>query len=135
MIYLIRHGKSEDLITSDYDRKLTLEGRKELEDNFKEFKEKFKSDNFKVYCSPYTRARQTAEIFSSIFDCDYEILDQLSFGNSGYDKIINILDDDCDYILIGHQPYISDAIYKMTGRDVPVKRGSIHRVKWCINQI
>jgi phosphohistidine phosphatase len=129
MIYLIRHGKSEDLITSDYDRRLTEEGKKELEENFKSFKKKFKSNNFKVYSSPYTRARQTADIFCSIFDCDYEILDQLSFGNSGYDKIVNMLDDDRDYILIGHQPYISDAIYRLTGRDVAVKRGSIHRVR------
>ncbi len=128
MIYLIRHGKAEPHADSDFDRELTGEGKIELKKNFEEFKKDFKSTNFKVYTSPYTRAVQTAEIFCHVFDTDYEILKELGFGNSGYAKIVRGLDDG-DYILIGHQPYISEAIYELTGLDMPVKKGSIHRVR------
>ncbi len=129
MIYIIRHGKAEPHIKRDFDRELTEKGRVELKKNFEKFKEDFKSKNFKVYTSPYTRAVQTAEIFCDVFDTEYEILEELGFGNSGYADIVNKLGNDMDYILIGHQPYISEAIYKLTGANVAVKKGSIHRVR------
>ncbi|MDO5040617.1 MAG: histidine phosphatase family protein [Peptoniphilus sp.] len=128
MIYLIRHGKAEPHSHSDFDRELTEQGKIELEKNFQEFKKDFKSADFKVYTSPYTRAVQTAEIFCRIFETDYEILEDLGFGNDGYAKVVKSLGDG-DYILIGHQPYISEAIYELTGANVPVKKGSIHRVR------
>ncbi|WP_138159958.1 SixA phosphatase family protein [Peptoniphilus catoniae] len=128
MIYLIRHGKAQSYADSDFNRRLTPEGKAELEENFKNFKESFKSENFKVYSSPYLRAVETAEIFARIFNCDFDILNDLAM-NKDYDKVVNALDDKEDYILIGHEPYISDAIYKLTGSMLKVKKGSIHRVR------
>ncbi|MGO1580944.1 MAG: SixA phosphatase family protein [Peptoniphilaceae bacterium] len=127
-VYLIRHGIAESYAESDFSRELTTEGKIKLREDFEKFKETFGLKDFNLYTSPLVRTRQTAEIFSNVFQCNYEIKEELSAGNR-YDDFIKDLKEDENYILIGHEPSISDAIYKFTGKMIGVSRGSIHRLK------
>lgn len=125
MIYLIRHGIAEAFANSDFERELTTEGKIKAIEGFESFKKYNDLKNFVVYSSPLVRAEQTAEIFCKIFECEYEIKEELSEG-SDYIPFINSLDEETNYVLIGHEPSISSAIYHLTGRIVGVSRGSIH---------
>lgn len=127
MIYLIRHGIAEGYSTSDFERELTIEGKIKLRATFLGFMEDFKSNNFRIYASPMVRAVQTAEILSDILKTDFEVVDDLA--TSQYEDFIKGLEKNIDHIIIGHEPYISDAIYRLTGRNVIVSRGSIHRLE------
>lgn len=126
MIYLIRHGIAENFADSDFNRELTLEGRIKLYDDFKKFQLENNLETFKIKSSPYIRARQTAEILSRVLNKNFEIDDDLGFSGD-YVKIIEKLSG--DYILIGHEPMISDAIYRLVGNKIIVSKGSIHRVR------
>lgn len=127
MIYLIRHGIAESYSTSDFERELTSEGKIKLRAAFLGFYEGFNSKNFKIYASPTVRTVQTAEMLCDILKKDFEVVEDLA--NKRYEDFIKNLNKDMDYIIIGHEPYISDAIYKLTGRSVIVSRGSIHRLE------
>ena len=70
---------------------------------------------------------QTAEILSDILKCDFETIDDLY--DSRYEDFVRELSKDMDYIIVGHEPYISDLIYQITGRNVIVSRGSIHKLE------
>lgn len=127
MIYLIRHGIAEAYSTSDFGRELTIEGRIKLKTAFLGFAEDFNSKNYKIYASSAVRTMQTAEILSDILKCDFETIDDLY--NSSYEDFVRELPQDMDYIIVGHEPYISNLIYQMTGRNVIVSRGSIHKLE------
>ncbi|MBL7574400.1 phosphohistidine phosphatase [Peptoniphilus asaccharolyticus DSM 20463] len=127
MIYLIRHGIAEAYNTSDFARELTTEGRIKLRATFLGFLDEFKSENYKIYASPAVRTIQTAEILADTFKTDFEIVDELA--DSRYEDFVRSLPNEMDHIIIGHEPYISDVIYQITGRNVIVSRGSIHRLE------
>lgn len=127
MIYLIRHGIAEAYSTSDFARELTIEGKIKLKAAFLGFAEDFDSKDYKIYASPAVRTTQTAEILSDILKCDFETIDDLY--DSRYEDFVRELPKDMDYIIVGHEPYISDLIYQITGRNVIVSRGSIHKLE------
>lgn len=127
MIYLIRHGIAQSYSTSDFERELTTEGIIKLRAAFIEFREKFKSSNYKIYSSPTVRTVQTAEILCEMLKSDFEIVDELK--DESYVDFIKQLDKNADHIIVGHEPYISDAIYKLSGKKVIVSRGTIHKLE------
>ena len=128
-IYFIRHGIAEVFADTDFQRELTLEGRIKLNDTFRDFKKVFNESDYVVYTSPYVRTQQTAEIFCSKFDTDYRTLDILAAFNS--EELLKELNKEKHdaYVIISHEPYISDCIYELTGRKENVSRGSIHIVE------
>lgn len=125
-IYFIRHGIAEVFADSDFDRELTLEGKIKLNDTFREFAKIFNEDDYVVYSSPLVRAVQTSEILCSKLDCDFEIKDYLS-GFSLEELVSELEKDGCSaYLLVTHEPFISQAIYDKTGKYENISRGSIH---------
>lgn len=127
-IYFIRHGEAEIYAEDDFKRKLTTIGRVKLENSFKAFANRLEDKrSYKIYSSPLERAKETAEILAKHLDSDFEVKDYLAGGRIR--DILKNLDQDGNYILVSHEPFISNWIYQLTGEMKIVSRGSINFVE------
>ena len=127
-IYFIRHGEAEIYAEDDFKRKLTTIGRVKLENSFKSFANRLEDKrSYKIYSSPLEGAKETAEILAKHLDSDYEVKDYLAGGRIR--DILKTLDQDGNYILVSHEPFISNWIYQLTGEMKIVSRGSINFVE------
>ena len=130
-IYFISHGIAEAFASDDKRRGLTFEGRMRLEDTFSKFAKEFKKEgitDYRIFCSTYQRSMETAEILSEYLGEPYSIKQYL--GGCTTKELMYRLElsrKKC-YILISHEPYISNWIFELTGEDVIVSRGSIHKI-------
>tara|TARA_R100001143_G_C3357323_1_gene133268 strand:+ start:1262 stop:1762 length:501 start_codon:yes stop_codon:yes gene_type:complete len=61
-IYLLRHGEAEPRAASDSQRRLTEKGEADIQDIARQFSQHHPVLN-RCVCSPYLRARQSAELF------------------------------------------------------------------------
>ncbi|MDU7532334.1 MAG: histidine phosphatase family protein [Peptoniphilus harei] len=127
-IYFIRHGEAEIYAEDDFKRKLTTIGRVKLENSFKAFANRLEGKrSYKIYSSPLERAKETAEILAKHLDSDFEVKDYLAGGRIR--DILKTLDQDENYILVSHEPFISNWIYQLTGEMKIISRGSINFVE------
>ena len=127
-IYFIRHGEAEIYAEDDFKRKLTTIGRVKLENSFKAFANRLEDKrSYKIYSSPLERAKETAEILAKHLDSDFEVKDYLAGGRIR--DILKTLDQDGNYILVSHEPFISNWIYQLTGEMKIVSSGSINFVE------
>ena len=127
-IYFIRHGEAEIYAEDDFKRKLTTIGRVKLENSFKAFANNLEDKrSYKIYSSPLERAKETAEILAKHLDSTYEVKDYLA--GARIRDILITLDQDENYILVSHEPFISNWIYQLTGEMKIVSRGSINFVE------
>lgn len=127
-IYFIRHGEAEIYAEDDFKRKLTTIGRVKLENSFKAFANRLEDKrSYKIYSSPLERAKETAEILAKHLDSGFEVKDYLAGGRIR--DILKNLDQDGNYILVSHEPFISNWIYQLTGEMKIVSRGSINFVE------
>lgn len=127
-IYFIRHGEAEIYAEDDFKRELTTIGRVKLENSFKAFANRLEDKrSYKIYSSPLERAKETAEILAKHLDSDFEVKDYLAGGRIR--DILKTLDQDGNYILVSHEPFISNWIYQLTGEMKIVSRGSINFVE------
>lgn len=127
-IYFIRHGEAEIYAEDDFKRKLTTIGRVKLENSFKAFANRLEDKrSYKIYSSPLERAKETAEILAKYLDSDFEVKDYLAGGRIR--DILKTLDQDENYILVSHEPFISNWIYQLTGEMKIISRGSINFVE------
>lgn len=128
-IYFIRHGIAEAFADRDFDRELTLEGKIKLNDTFREFAKIFSEEDYAVYSSPLIRAVQTSEILCSKLDAEFEIKDYLAgFSLAELEEELK-KDGLSTYILVTHEPFISQAIYDKTGKYENISRSSIHIIE------
>lgn len=127
-IYFIRHGEAEIYADDDFKRKLTRIGRIKLENSFTAFANNLEDKrSYKIYSSPLERAKETAEILSKHLDSNFEVKDYLAGGRIR--DILKTLETDGNYILVSHEPFISNWIYQLTGEMKIVSRGSINFVE------
>ena len=127
-IYFIRHGEAEIYAEDDFKIELTTIGRVKLENSFKAFANRLEDKrSYKIYSSPLERAKETAEILAKHLDSDFEVKDYLAGGRIR--DILKTLDQDGNYILVSHEPFISNWIYQLTGEMKIVSRGSINFVE------
>ena len=127
-IYCIRHGEAEIYADDDFKRKLTRIGRIKLENSFTAFANNLEDKrSYKIYSSPLERAKETAEILSKHLDSNFEVKDYLAGGRIR--DILKTLEPDGNYILVSHEPFISNWIYQLTGEMKIVSRGSINFVE------
>lgn len=128
-IYLIRHGIAEDYATNDFQRHLTVEGRIQLNHRFQRLAPLISDrDPLKIYSSPLFRGVETTKILCHHLKRHYEVVDFLAGCST--EELLGHLDPMMNYILVGHQPYLSQYILDMTGTFIPVSRGSIHCIEW-----
>lgn len=128
-IYFIRHGIAENFAKSDFERKLTVEGKIKLNESFREFARENNLEDFKILSSPLIRARETAEILSNKLLKNFEVVEFLKGCYT--DELLKNLEEKGSnkYILISHEPYISFWLKDLIGKNIIVSRGSIHFVE------
>lgn len=127
-IYFIRHGIAEDYSTDDFHRQLTVEGKIKCNSAFSKFSERIpRLTNYRIYSSPLIRAVETTQILSRALSRPYSVEDFMAGCSTK--ELLGQLEEQMDYILVGHEPYISMWIQELTGKFVAVSRGSIHAVE------
>jgi phosphohistidine phosphatase len=135
-LYLMRHGIAEDFdpsaMRSDSERKLTREGKDKLNEQAKGFPA-LELDIGLVLSSPYTRARQTADIIMGSFSkkLSLEITDDL-VPEADPQAVLEYLaarDVTVPTLCFGHEPHISTlASYVLSGDStlaIEMKKGSL----------
>lgn len=129
-LYLVRHGKAEDVGPDggDASRRLTDDGRRD----FRRGAEGFASLGVRldrILTSPLARARETAEILANVLDGpEPERLDALAFGDEA--EILGAVARAGDEVaLVGHEPtlgrLVSLAVFGRTGGGTPLRKGGI----------
>ncbi len=118
-IYLIRHGESEE--TSEgkphEERALTADGIEIIKTSIEMWK-KFIDTFDIILTSPLKRSKQSAQIISSIFKPQFEVVEEICLLNGGLTEdlmsIARSLNLD-DIAMVGHQPDIGKHIASMIG--------------------
>lgn len=109
-LWLLRHGEAQPYQRKDAERQLTEHGRKQVA----EAAQNVAGHKFThVLCSPYIRARQTAEIFLPAVDYhkDPEIVPWLTPESSVAEAqryLASYTED--SLLLIGHQPLLGNLV-------------------------
>jgi phosphohistidine phosphatase len=111
-VFLIRHSKAEDEANSDFDRKLTLEGKK-LAKIIAEKLPITPAINSKLISSPALRAIETAVEFSKIYNIQPDLISKNDFlyKYSTVDRFLMFLDsheNNPELWIFGHNPMLSE---------------------------
>jgi phosphohistidine phosphatase len=114
-LILWRHAQAEDG-PPDLERRLTARGREDAKRVGAWLRERLPSAGVRVLSSPAVRARQTADALG----LRYEVVDALAPGADVDDAIAAIGragggDDDATVIVVGHNPWIGEAVARLVG--------------------
>jgi phosphohistidine phosphatase len=132
-IVLFRHGKAQDKGSSipDEFRQLTEEGIVSLQSEMIGLMNMLPEDlNIQIWASPLKRSLETAEIIDSYLKSQNIIIYDF-IGSGAYSALINELRT-CskDMVLIaGHEPWLGDWSKRMTGCQLPFKKGAAALLK------
>lgn len=87
-----------------------------------------------IWCSPYTRARETLEITKTQLELEISPLidsDLVVWGDPSIvvDKILTkSMSNHTTLLVVGHNPNISDVAHKLTGEDYYMKTSDVVRI-------
>jgi len=134
-IYILRHGIAEDHNAGgDARRTLTDEGRRKLR-RVLERAEKAKVTPSLILSSPYTRARQTAEIAAEVLGYDKKIIETETLVPEGSPEAlweeIRARREDSTLLIAGHEPMLSTTVAWLLGTpelQVDMKKGALARI-------
>lgn len=121
-LWLARHGSAGDHSTDpakERERPLLADGRKVVEAMAAEMKRQGEVPRV-IYCSEYTRAVQTADIFGKAFRCNVDIIDELGPHAAVKALLARIADEDEDIaraMIVGHTDNLSPLYRDITGDD------------------
>lgn len=107
-LWLLRHGQAEPQASSDALRRLTTRGRAEVLQSAAHLLE---GPLETILCSPYVRARQTAELVVEALRCRLivEIVPWLTPENSPREVLDRLYArSEAKILLVSHQPLIGD---------------------------
>jgi phosphohistidine phosphatase len=125
VIWLLRHGDAEDG-SPDEQRKLTPKGEKQARAAGAAL-EALGVEPAACLSSPKVRAADTARIACEPLGAEVELVDALSGGS--FDPVELAGGRDGDVILVGHEPDFSEAVQRLTGARIDLKKGGIAGVK------
>ena len=117
-IYLLRHAiaeeRDQDKYPDDSKRPLTAKGKKRMRRAAEGMAAAGLSFDV-IYTSPFTRARQTADIVANVFRAQKKLHETKTLATDGDPeeliKLVNEMKGKADSILlVGHEPYLSDLI-------------------------
>ena len=118
-IYLIRHGEAEQ--TSERkpheERILTTSGIEIINSSIEVWK-KFNCNFDIILTSPLKRAKQTANIISSSFKSDFEVVEEICLLNGGLtEDLLSVARSLSlnDIAMVGHQPDLGIHIARLIG--------------------
>jgi phosphohistidine phosphatase len=138
-LYFLRHAtalsKNEAGVSTDAERPLSAEGKKEMKEAAKGMRKLVVSPDL-VLSSPYLRARQTAEIAAEVlgFDKKIEFTEILTpdadFKN--FNKLLDRFEGDENILFVGHQPALGGFISALVSGDrhilIDLRKGGLCRV-------
>jgi phosphohistidine phosphatase len=136
-IYLIRHGKAEDISRSkkDFDRELTADGIEKMKTAVKQWKGFIKNFGC-IVTSPLIRARQTAGIIAGEYQLEKVLYtdNRLSCGSRAED-ILDICKEFGfeDIAFVGHEPDFSSHVSELissSGAGIVFKKGTIAKISF-----
>ena len=121
MIYLLRHGDSEEGVGDDAARRLTLKGERQAEAAGRALAAlAVKPDA--CLTSPKVRAADTARLACEALVLEPEIAEQLRGGS--FDSIA-LAAGRGDVLLVGHEPDFSAEVGRLTGANVKLRKGGL----------
>ena len=131
-LYLLRHGAAEERVSgaSDYDRRLTDEGIREMERVALGIR--YLVDGLDVILSsPLPRAHETARITAAVYENGTSALavhDGLASGHLNANSLKELLrsySPQKRIMLVGHEPDLSDVIRYLTGATIEMKKAGL----------
>jgi phosphohistidine phosphatase len=127
-VYLVRHGKAEqDAPGGDAARRLTAEGRAQFFTFAGGLVEKL--ELARIVTSPFTRARQTAEILAAATGAPIAENPDLAPGRStGRDILAWARSEGAGVALVGHNPEMAEAVALAAGHGGKLPPGSVAAV-------
>jgi phosphohistidine phosphatase len=134
-LFIMRHGEAGKKLSSDtkdYNRSLTVEGKKEVTEIAKSLKYLGIKFNF-IITSPLKRTYQTASLVAMAFDSQNKIeqWDELKpEGNriDFYRKLSERFKQDSSILIVGHEPYLSSFISEIVSKGDVVDGAGGHLV-------
>jgi len=124
-IFILRHGEAGKRITSgsdDFDRPLTIEGKREVAAIAKSLKNIGVKFNF-IITSPLKRAHETASIVATTFNNENimenwdELKPNVHVNPELYHKLSQF-EQDSSILIVGHEPYLSSLISEIISEEV-----------------
>lgn len=126
-IWLLRHGIAEPYSSLvDANPGLSEKGRKEFAENLPDYINLIGPDPV-IWSSPLLRARQTAEMLAAAYD-GVDVLEKKALADGEYESLHRSLvqaDQSRNYVLVGHEPYLSDFYTIETGLFIDLQRGAM----------
>jgi len=124
-IFILRHGDAEAMKTSDFDRRLTMRGKHQIESLFSMVAEDLSSIE-KIYASPYVRAQETASLVVSLFSTlkassplntnvpDINTTDTL-VPEASLMNVMAMLEEESvqSILLVSHQPLVGELVNRL----------------------
>jgi phosphohistidine phosphatase len=136
-LYIMRHGEAgkRSASSKDFERPLTISGRKEIEDISKVL-DSMKLNISKIATSPLSRAEETANIVAKELKISKpEKWDELKpeGRREEFYARLSKLKRDSSILVVGHEPYlsflVSEVISGSTSTKINLKKGGVARVK------
>lgn len=124
MIWFLRHGDAEDG-DPDFDRRLTEKGERQARDAGVTLAALGARPEL-CLTSPRVRARETARLACAALGIEPALEDRLAGGRFDPLELVAGLDD---VLLVGHEPDFSDAVHRLTGARVDMKKGGLAGVE------
>ena len=130
-LYVVRHGIAEDSAPEGDDtaRALTDEGEKKFKRSVKGLRELDCSVS-RVLTSPWTRARQTADLLSPILDGEVIVTDLLC-TTPRPELYAMIAESGTSIAVVGHEPWLSELVASLAfgdarhGEAIELKKGGV----------
>ena len=120
MIWLLRHGDAEEG-ADDHARALTEKGRRQSTQAGRALAA-LGADIHACISSPKVRAVETAELACDPLGLEVETADELAGGD--FDPA-ELAAGRGDVLLVGHEPDFSNAVERLTGARVAMKKGGL----------
>jgi len=133
-IYFLRHAEAEDLVDSDFDRKLTPRGLEQAAKVGKFCASQGLTPSV-ILSSPVTRARQTAEIVAKALSLEITLESWLACGMESTTLLARLAPHtSCHSVLIvGHEPDFSTCIGDLLGTNeacaILIKKASLTAIE------
>jgi phosphohistidine phosphatase len=125
VIWLLRHGDAEDG-SPDEQRMLTPKGEHQARAAGAALAA-LGVEPSACLSSPRVRAADTARLACESLGAEVELVDTLSGGSFDPEELA--AGHDGDVILVGHEPDFSEAVQRLTGARVDLKKGGVAAVQ------
>ena len=126
-IWLLRHGIAEPFSSApDASRELSEKGRKKFANDIPDYMKLIGPDPV-IWTSPLVRARQTAEMLAAAYG-GIDVVENRALADGEYEVLHRSLDQadpTRNYVLVGHEPYLSEFYRIETGLFIGLKKGAM----------